>query len=382
MKNLRELACSCLFALLVLLQSCGERKKPVQGNEAPEAAQNSNEESYYTEADFPLVKKFNSHVLINIFDSTFIKQAIADNFRLLTVNVNSPSMPVEEQQKVALRLTKSFPENIFYATAFSVKNFNSPGWQQQTLDYLKSSFGNGAIAVKVWKNIGMELKDNNGKFVMIDNPAFDTVIDFIEKSNITLIGHLGEPRNAWLPVEKMTVAGDKNYFAAHPQYHMFLHPEYPSYEDQINARDHMLEKHPNIRFVGAHLGSLEWNVDELAKRLDKFPNMAVDMAERISHFQYQAVTVWKKVHDFFIKYQDRLIYGTDEGLNNKKVPAEVSKLAHENWLRHWKFFTSGEKMKVPKVEKEFNGLKLPKEVVDKIYLKNAEKCFPPIAKNQ
>ncbi len=379
MNSFKNITSLCLIALLVFFQSCSESKNLATAKESPGLKES--EEAYYSGADFPAVKKFNSHVHINVFDSTFIKQASSDNFRLLTVNVaSSTSLPIEEQQAVALRLVKAFPENVLYATTFSVDNFNTPGWQQKTLDYLKASFNNGAIAVKVWKNIGMALKDSNGKFVMIDNPAFDPIIDFIEKNNITLIGHLGEPRNAWLPVDQMTVSGDKNYFASHPQYHMFLHPEYPSYEDQVNARDRMLEKHPNIRFVGAHLGSLEWNVDELAKRLDKFPNMAVDMAERISHFQFQAVTNWKKVHDFFIKYQDRLIYATDEGVRANANAGEVSKLAHENWLRHWNFFTSGEKMKVPKVEKEFNGLKLPKEIVDKIYLKNAEKWFPPITK--
>ena len=368
-----------LYVITVALISshCGNAGSATSGNVSKEHADTVSG-SYYTMADFPSVKKFNSHVHISVFDSIFIRQAGADNFQLLTVNVNSPSVPVNEQQRVAVQLINAFPSNIYFASAFSVENFNSPGWLPQTLDYLKKSFDSGAIAVKIWKNIGMELKDKQGKFVMLDNPVFDTIIDFIEKNNITLIGHLGEPRNAWLPVEQMTVAGDKSYFAAHPEYHMYLHPEYPSYEDQINARDRMLEKHPNLRFVGAHLGSLEWSVDELAKRLDKFPNMAVDMAERISHFQYQAVTDWKKVHDFLIKYQDRLIYGTDEGVNSKKDPAEVSRLAHENWLRHWKFFTSGEKMKVPKVEKEFYGMKLPKEAVDKIYLKNAHKWFPHI----
>lgn len=371
----------CLLAFLVFFTNWTGRKNSKSKTENQNSTKEILDEQYYTEADFGNVKKFNSHVHISIFDSNFVKQAASDNFRLLTINVASPSAsPIDKQQDVALRLVKAFPENILYAATFSVDSFNTADWQQKTLNYLKSSFAQGAIAVKIWKNVGMELKDKNGKFVMIDNPAFDPIIDFIEENNITLIGHLGEPRNAWLPVDQMTVSGDKNYFAAHPQYHMYLHPEYPSYEQQVNARDHMLEKHPNIRFVGAHLGSLEWNVDELAKRLDKFPNMAVDMAERISHFQYQAVTNWQKVHDFFIKYQDRLIYATDEGVRANSNPVEVSKLAHENWLRHWKFFTSGEKMKVPKVEKEFNGLKLPKEIVDKIYLKNAEKWLPPITK--
>src|SRR5215212_3010344 len=72
-------------------------------------------ESYYTEADFQSVKKFNSHVHISVYDSIFIRQAEKDNFRFLTVNVNSPSAPVEEQQKVALTLVKDFPQNIYFA---------------------------------------------------------------------------------------------------------------------------------------------------------------------------------------------------------------------------------------------------------------------------
>jgi hypothetical protein len=59
-----------------------------------------------------------------------------------------------------------------------------------------------------------------------------------------------------------------------------------------------------------------------------------------------------------------------------KEPSEIKKHSHEVWLRHWRFFTSDEKMTVPKVEGEFKGLKLPKEVIDKIYRKNAEKWLP------
>jgi predicted TIM-barrel fold metal-dependent hydrolase len=198
-----------------------------------------------------------------------------------------------------------------FATTFSVDGWNSPQWETMAISNLKNSFGKGAVAVKIWKNIGMTLRDKDGKFVMVDNPRLDTVIDFISKNKLPVIGHLGEPKNCWLPIEKMTVSGDKNYYKNHPQYHMYLHPEYPSYEDQINARDHMLDKHPDLIFVAAHLGSLEWDVDEIAKRLDKYPNMAVETAARVSHLQYQAVSNPKKVYDFFIKYQDKILYGSD-----------------------------------------------------------------------
>ncbi|GEO06479.1 hypothetical protein AAE02nite_41430 [Adhaeribacter aerolatus] len=370
------------LGLFGLLQSCSQQKN-AENSSAGDNSTATAKTEYYGPDDFEKVKKFNSHIHIKVEDTAFAQQNIRDNFDFLVVNVASPSSPPPpKQQEIALQVVKAYPEHASYATTFSLEGFNEPGWQEKTLTYLQDSFDKGALGVKIWKNVGLVLKDKEGKFVMIDDPRFDPILDLIEKNNKTLIGHIGEPKNCWLPVEQMTVAGDKKYFSEHPEYHMYLHPEYPSYETIINARDHMLEKHPNLRFVGAHLGSLEWSVDELAKRLDKYPNMAVDMAERISHFQYQAVTDWQKVHDFFIKYQDRLIYATDETVNGTKTPAEVNRLAHENWLRHWQFFTSGEKMKVPKVEKEFNGLKLPREVVDKLYYKNAQKWFPGIAKTK
>jgi hypothetical protein len=359
-----------VFSALILISvSCTEKKKAT-GSQDAEAA-------YYTADDFSSVEKIDNHIHIRIEDSTFIQNAAAYHFRLLNINVKSPtSPPLEEQQSIALKLINRYPEQVAYATTISVDDWEKTDWQSKTLDYLKESFRKGAVTVKIWKNVGMVLKDKNGKFVMIDDPRFDTILNYLEKNHIALIGHFGEPKNCWLPIEKMTVKGDKDYFLKHPQYHMYLHPEYPSYEDQINARDHMLEKHPGLLFVGAHLGSLEWSVDELARRLDKFPNMAVDMAERISHLQYQAVTDWQKVHDFFITYQDRLIYGTDQRVDSTKTADVRNKEAYDIWLRHWKFFTSDEKMRVPKVEHEFKGLKLPRQVIDKIYRENAKKWVP------
>ena len=142
----------------------------------------------------------------------------------------------------------------------------------------------------------------------------------------------------------------------------------------------MLEKHPDLQFIGAHLGSLEWSVDELAKRLDKFPNMAVDMAARIPHFQYQAMNEWQKVHDFFIKYQDRLLYATDLLVNDTEDTTALKKNIHNTWVRDWAFFTTDENMQSPDVEGTFQGLKLPREVIDKIYFRNAEKWYPKFEK--
>ena len=57
-------------------------------------------------------------------------------------------------------------------------------------------------------------------------------------------------------------------YSRNPQYHGFLHPEVPGYEKQIQARDNLLARHPRLKVVGCHLGSLEYDVDEIAKRLE------------------------------------------------------------------------------------------------------------------
>jgi predicted TIM-barrel fold metal-dependent hydrolase len=330
---------------------------------------------FYTANDFLRVEKFDSHVHLNTYDSTYLKQAESDNFRLLDIVDDRPfGITMEEQEKIALHHTRKFPERVLYATTFSTRNWGSPGWEPAALRHLQQAIANGAVAVKIWKNIGMGLKDADGKFVMVDDPRFDTILNYLEANNIPLIGHLGEPRNAWLPLDSMTINGDRRYFGEHPEYHMYRHPEYPSYEAQISARDHMLEKHPRLRFIAAHLGSLEWNLDSAAARLDRFPNMAMDLA-RMSHLRLHAANDRERTRSFFIKYQDRLLYATDPQIGDTYDTAAT----HESRLRNWKFFATDEEMKDPDVKGTFKGLQLPKEVINKIYRENAARWLFPAA---
>ena len=330
----------------------------------------------YTENDFGLIKKIDTHMHLHAESTALAELAKEDNFRLLDVSVDVPEYPsLEEQERFSLHQISAFPQQVNYLTAFTLAHWDSANWADETISKLKSSFDKGALGIKIWKNIGMVYKDSIGQFIMIDNPRFDPVIQYIISQNKTVMGHLGEPKNCWLPIEQMTVNNDKNYFKNNPEYHMFLHPDYPSYEDQITARDNFLKRHPDMRFVGAHLGSLEYDTDSLASRLDKFPNMAVDMAARIAHLQYQSQKDWKKVRNFIIKYQDRLIYGSDSELSATSVPDETKKQVHQRWLSDWKYFVTNQSMTVEEVEGEFMGLELSKKVVDNIYHHNAVKWY-------
>ncbi len=330
---------------------------------------------YYSEGDFGDVKKYDVHVHIRTTSDAISDQAYDDNFKLINVSVGYSDSSLRAQEEFIHRQITRHPKQISYLTAFTTKYWDSADWADQTIQNLEESFSNGALGIKIWKNIGMVDKDSAGNLIMIDNPRFDPVIQYIIDQNKTVLGHLGEPLNCWLPLEQMTVNSDREYFKNHPEYHMYLHPEYPSYQDQINARDRFLARHPDMRFVGAHLGSLEYDVDSLAKRLDRFPNMAVDMAERICHLQYQSKTNYEKVRNFMMKYQDRLIYGSDMTMRTTDTAEEAKSRLHQHWSADWKYLATDLTMTVGEVDGDFKGIQLPKEVIDKIYYTNALRWF-------
>lgn len=355
--------------IILTEQSCKQKK--------------SAQAEYCAERDFYMMEKVDIHCHVDAERPAFMEQATADNFRILTINTDASDALNESvmvQQDIALLQRKAFPGRLSYLTSFPMAGWDEPGWQEKTLEYLKESFSKGAIGMKVWKNIGMVVKDKDGKFVMIDNPGFDAIFNYLEDNKIPVCGHLGEPKNCWMPLEEMTVNNDRQYFRDNPQYHMYLHPDFPSYEEQIQATVNRLKKHPELHYMGAHLASLEWSVDELARHFKMFPNMTADLAARMCHVEKQAQTDWEKVRNFFIKYQDRILYGTDLGdwPGAEPDPEKLKENVHAAWMRDWKFLTTDSIMTSWELDGEFKGLKLPREVIEKIYLKNAVKWFPGV----
>ncbi|MEX0680863.1 MAG: amidohydrolase family protein [Balneolales bacterium] len=336
------------------------------------------EEKYYSMDDYNSYEKIDAHVHVNAPNPLMIDQGRRDNMRLITINTEGwNSLPITEQQQIAIELKSQYPGWLAYATTFSTEGWDdSETWQNNTINYLKESFDKGAVAAKVWKSIGLVLKDDDDEFVMIDDPQFDPVFEYLASAGKPLYGHIGEPKNTWLPLEEMSVAQDRNYFENNPQYHMYLHPEYPSYEQIIEARDNMLDKNPDLVFIGCHLGSMEWSVDMMAEHLDKYPNMIYDMAHRIPHIQHHTRQDREKVRNFFIEYQDRLIYSTDLQLYKDSDPDEVRTLAEDTWINDWEFFVTDNTIDNYQFEGSFQGLKLPIEVVDKLYRENVQKWIP------
>jgi Amidohydrolase len=345
-------------------------------------------EPIYSFADFEHVAKFDSHVHVNTDSGEFLQIAKKDGFELLSINVDYPDFPpMDRQAEIAHKLLAASPKRFHFITTFSMKGFGETGWTAQTIRHIDTEMDRGALGVKVWKNIGMVERNAQGRLIMLDDPGFNGVMGHLEDRGIPLIAHQAEPKNCWLPLAEMTTENDRSYFKDHPEYYMYLHPELPSYEDLIGARNRFVARHPKLNFVGAHMASLEWSVDRLAEFLDANPNANFDLAARMTQVQYQSKADYAKVRRFFLKYQDRVLYGSDlteeppndheRAQNPPTKGAAFSKEADQFWRSDFKYLATPDRQHIEAIQADVKGLALPKAVIDKIYYANAQREFRP-----
>ena len=304
------------------------------------------------------------------FYNPFYEQVVKEqNIRLININTNANVFPsMEIQEEIALDYILRDKNHFSYIASFEMDGWEDEGWYEKTLARINKSVEQGAVGVKIWKNIGMEiLKSSDQSYLMIDDEFFDPLFEYLSENEVPVLAHSGEPRNCWLPLDEMTSNGDRNYYTNNPEFHAYLHPEIPNYEMQIQARDNVLEKFPNLVFVGAHLGSLEWSIEEVALRFDKYPNFQVDLSSRLGHIQLQSMNRYNGVRDFFIQYSDRILYGTDAYDNPEKLTSSLS--------NDWKFLSTNQNCESKDINGNFKGIDLPEETLYKIYYENATKVY-------
>jgi hypothetical protein len=260
------------------------------------------------------------------------------------------------------------------STTFDPFSFETPGYAQRVIAQLDRDFDRGAIAVKIWKNVGMQIQKSDGTYLMPDDPVFTPIYQEISRRKKTLIAHLAEPTSCWQPPNPSSP--DYDYYQKNPEWYMYLYPGRPSKEQILAARDRMLAENPHLRVVGAHLGSMETSVDEMARHLDQYPNLALDMAARM---EYLMLAPRETVRHFLIKYQDRILYATDLEFLVDEPVSRAEQDWKQTYARDWNFLATDDPIELD--GRAVRGLALPRPVLKKIYHSNAETWIPGIVSN-
>ncbi|MFZ0618555.1 MAG: amidohydrolase family protein [Candidatus Acidiferrales bacterium] len=289
---------------------------------------------------------------------------VADSYRIFR--------PLAEEKADARKFIAGSGGRAQLCTTFDPFPFEKPGYSQRAVAQLNRDFAKGAVAVKIWKNVGMQIQKSDGSYLMPDDPVFSPIYDDIAAHGKTLIAHLAEPSSCWEPPNP--ASPDYGYYNDNPEWYMYRHPERPKKETILAARDRVLAEHPQLRMVGAHLGSMETDLDEIARHFDRYPNFAVDTAARMEYLMMQPR---EKARAFLIKYQDRVLYGTDDTFLIEDKPADAVKDWQDTYARDWAFLATDQILDLR--GKEVRGLALPRPVLQKIFHDNAIQWIPGVA---
>jgi predicted TIM-barrel fold metal-dependent hydrolase len=289
-------------------------------------------------------------------------------------DTDSRRASIASQRKDAVKFVDSNPGHAQMCTSFDPFQFHNRDFSNSVITELNQDFADGAVAVKIWKNVGMEIRKASGQYLMPDDPSFEPIYQDIAAQDKTLITHVADPDTAWGLQEAHGFS--TKYYETSPEWDMSKKPDAPKKESILQARDHLLEMNPNLRVVGAHLGSMEDHLDELGVRLDKYPNFAVDTAARIRRLIFQPR---ESVRAFILKYQDRILYGTDLHVYAGDSDPNVSGLWERRYALDWRYLASDDTFEYEGHTVE--GLNLPQSVLKKIYHDNAIRWIPGIAGN-
>ena len=310
-------------------------------------------------AKYPVVDVHTHGTSRFVNDPERIKEMDALNLRVL-VDLSGGTDPAVIKQKVDAINASPYKDRFRVFANVNWEGAGGPGWKEKAMADLQQAVKNGAIGLKVFKELGLRNHKADGTRLAVDDPDLDPIWDLAGKLNIPVIIHTAEPQEFFSPLDnhnerwlELNVFPDRYRPSS----------QYPSFEELMKERDHMFAKHPNTRFIAAHFAWYGNDLQRAAKLLDALPNVYLEVAAVLYEFGRQP----RASAEFFNKYQDRIMFGKDT-YEASEYPYywRVFETRDEyfdyyrNYHAFWKLY----------------GMNLPDAVLKKMYYRTALKVEP------
>jgi predicted TIM-barrel fold metal-dependent hydrolase len=235
---------------------------------------------------------------------------------------------------------------------------------------LEENVEKGARGLKIWKMVGLKIRDEGGKVIPLDDPTRELWWIKAGELRVPILWHIGDPPAFFRPISRFNERYEE--LQRLPEW-SFYGPRFPSREELLKQREHVIKDHPETIFIGAHMGDNADDLQELARLLDTYQNYYVEISSRLPDLGRQPYTARK----FFIKYQDRILFGSDGGsLYNQEWTIERYYRTYFEFLEtENEYFDYPLWGQVNQGRWKIYGVHLPDKVLEKIYYKNAEKIL-------
>jgi uncharacterized protein len=299
---------------------------------------------------------------INTSDGLTSLGASLDSLNVRLIVAANNTMGEQLQQTVsAIRSHPQMKDRVRILTGIDFRGVGTPGWAQKAVAQLEADVAAGAVGIgEIGKGFGLSTRKADGSRLKLDDPELDPVWQAAARLRLPVFIHTGDPPQFFQPLDfnnerwlEMALFGDRRY----PP------DRYPTFEQLITERDNLFRKNPRTTFVTAHLG---WQANDLArlgKLLTEMPNVHTEVGAVLYDIGRQP----RVAHDFFVKFQDRILFGKDS-------------FQPEEYPYYWRVFeTNDDYFDYYRDYHAFwklYGIGLPDAVLKKVYYQNALRLTP------
>jgi predicted TIM-barrel fold metal-dependent hydrolase len=235
---------------------------------------------------------------------------------------------------------------------------------------LADSVAAGAAGVKVWKDLGLHVRDGVGQLVLPDDERLSTMWDTAGETGTPVWWHVADPLAFFDPVD------GRNEFLEllleRPDW-SFAGPQFPSFERLLDSLEAVVDAHPGTTFVAVHAGCCAEDLGRVGRMLDSYPNLHIDIAARISQLGRQP----RATRELVLRHPDRVLFGTDE------IPH-----TGESYPTHFRFLETADEQFAHSSDDPplmgrwaISGLDLPDDVLQRVYSGNAARLLPQLRNN-
>lgn len=268
----------------------------------------------------------------------------------------------ERLRETLAALDESHPGRFLTFALIDFSGIDSDDWSEREARRLEESFSAGAKGLKFHKSLGLTVRYKDGKLMKVDDPKLAPIWQVCAKHKKPVMIHVADPAAFFTPLDAKNERWHE--LNEHPNW-LFHGEQFPEREEILAQLERVVAANPETTFIGAHCGNNAEDLGEVARWLDAYPNFYVDIDARISELGRQPYTARK----FLIKYQDRVMFGTDTTPRRNAFRIYYRFLETDD-----EYFDCAESHHLQGFWMIY-GVFLPDEVLEKIYYQNAERVL-------